>query len=252
MGAVCRDDDRVRRRDPRVERRGTSRHRVHAGHGVLGALQHLRAQCPDAGRQDAASAGARDGAQGRGAVPLRRDARRSAARRPRVAQSGGAKRGGAERRASALRNVLSRVPRGARQGRRSTRPADSESARLHLATSERDGAGTDLSRHQPRIGTDAVVCRADSVRAALARRAVRERAARRQGAAAVTSSARTVSTPSLRVSALALVSLAAVTVLAGLAWSPARTWPNLLLANVYLLSIALSGALFISIHYLSG
>ena len=31
-----------------------------------------------------------------------------------------------------------------------------------------------------------------------------------------------------------------------------RVWPNLLLANVYLLSIALSGALFVAIHFLSG
>ena len=32
-----------------------------------------------------------------------------------------------------------------------------------------------------------------------------------------------------------------------LAWSPERTWPNLLLSNVYLLSMALSGALFLCI-----
>jgi hypothetical protein len=31
-----------------------------------------------------------------------------------------------------------------------------------------------------------------------------------------------------------------------------RLWPNLLLANIYLLSIGLSGALFISMHFLSG
>ncbi len=43
-----------------------------------------------------------------------------------------------------------------------------------------------------------------------------------------------------------------LTAAAGLAWVPERTWPNLLLSNVYLLSIALSGALFICIQYLSG
>lgn len=52
--------------------------------------------------------------------------------------------------------------------------------------------------------------------------------------------------------ALALAGLGVLTIATGLAWSQARTWPNLLLANVYLLSMALSGALFISMQFLSG
>ena len=52
--------------------------------------------------------------------------------------------------------------------------------------------------------------------------------------------------------ALALAGIGALTIATGLAWAPARTWPNLLLADVYLLSMALSGALFISMQYLAG
>ena len=55
-----------------------------------------------------------------------------------------------------------------------------------------------------------------------------------------------------RAAALALAGLGVATIATGLAWSPARTWPNLLLADVYLLSMALSAALFMSIQYLSG
>ena len=55
-----------------------------------------------------------------------------------------------------------------------------------------------------------------------------------------------------RMVALPLIGVGLTTVAAGLAWSPERTWPNLLLSNVYLLSMALSGALVLSIHYLSG
>jgi hypothetical protein len=51
---------------------------------------------------------------------------------------------------------------------------------------------------------------------------------------------------------LPLIGLGLTTIAAGLAWSPARTWPNLLLSNLYLLSMALAGAILISIHYLSG
>jgi hypothetical protein len=49
-----------------------------------------------------------------------------------------------------------------------------------------------------------------------------------------------------------LVALGALATAAGLIASPARTWPNLLVGNVYLLSLALAGILFISINYLSG
>ena len=51
-----------------------------------------------------------------------------------------------------------------------------------------------------------------------------------------------------RAAALALAGLGVATIATGLAWSPARTWPNLLLADVYLLTIALSGALFVSMQ----
>jgi hypothetical protein len=55
-----------------------------------------------------------------------------------------------------------------------------------------------------------------------------------------------------RAAALAVAGLGGLAIAAGLAWAPARTWPNLLLADVYLLSLALSGALFISMQFLSG
>src|SRR6185295_19562974 len=55
-----------------------------------------------------------------------------------------------------------------------------------------------------------------------------------------------------RAAALAVAGLGVLTIAAGLAWAPARTWPNLLLADVYLLSLALSGAVFISMQFLSG
>lgn len=52
--------------------------------------------------------------------------------------------------------------------------------------------------------------------------------------------------------ALALVAIGILTTAAGVAWLPERTWPNLLLSNVYLLSMALAGALFICMQFLSG
>jgi hypothetical protein len=58
--------------------------------------------------------------------------------------------------------------------------------------------------------------------------------------------------PEWRMIPLPLIGLGLTTIAAGLAWSPARTWPNLLLSNLYLLSMALAGAILISIHYLSG
>jgi hypothetical protein len=58
--------------------------------------------------------------------------------------------------------------------------------------------------------------------------------------------------PLWRSAALALAGVGGLAAATGLAWSPARTWPNLLLADVYLLSMALSGALFIAMQHLSG
>jgi hypothetical protein len=52
--------------------------------------------------------------------------------------------------------------------------------------------------------------------------------------------------------ALALVGIGASTVAAGLAWSPERTWPTLLVSTLYLLTMAVSGAVVVCIHYLSG
>jgi hypothetical protein len=52
--------------------------------------------------------------------------------------------------------------------------------------------------------------------------------------------------------ALTLVGAGAVTFGAGVFLAPERTWPNVLLGNLYVLSIALASALFISIQYLSG
>jgi hypothetical protein len=68
----------------------------------------------------------------------------------------------------------------------------------------------------------------------------------------MTANDRTVFPGTWRAAALAVAGLAGLTITAGLAWAPARTWPNLLLADVYLLSLALSGALFISMQFLSG
>jgi len=55
-----------------------------------------------------------------------------------------------------------------------------------------------------------------------------------------------------RTVARSMVAVTGLAIAAGLTWAPARTWPNLLLADVYLLSIALGGAVLLSIHYLSG
>jgi hypothetical protein len=43
-----------------------------------------------------------------------------------------------------------------------------------------------------------------------------------------------------------------VAITAGLAWAPLRTWTNLLLADFYLLSIGVAGAVLMSMHYLAG
>lgn len=49
-----------------------------------------------------------------------------------------------------------------------------------------------------------------------------------------------------------LIALGLTTVATGLSLWPERTWPNLLLSNVYLLSMALAGAILLSMQYLSG
>ncbi|HEX9372566.1 MAG TPA: hypothetical protein VF897_16255 [Roseiflexaceae bacterium] len=54
-----------------------------------------------------------------------------------------------------------------------------------------------------------------------------------------------------RTLAPALIGVALITVIAGLRWSPERTWSTLLLSNLYLLFVCLAGALFISIQFLS-
>jgi hypothetical protein len=50
----------------------------------------------------------------------------------------------------------------------------------------------------------------------------------------------------------ALVCAGGVTVAAGLSWWPERTWPTVLMSNLYVLSLSVAGALWISILYLSG
>jgi len=55
-----------------------------------------------------------------------------------------------------------------------------------------------------------------------------------------------------RAASALLAGAGALGVGAGLVWAPARTWPNLLLGDVYLLSLALGGAVFLSMQYLSG
>jgi hypothetical protein len=52
--------------------------------------------------------------------------------------------------------------------------------------------------------------------------------------------------------ALTLVGLGLATLGIGVWRSPERTWPNVLLANIYVLSVALASAVFIAMHYLSG
>jgi hypothetical protein len=68
----------------------------------------------------------------------------------------------------------------------------------------------------------------------------------------VTFDNRTVLPMAWRTAALALAGLGGLAIAAGLIAWPARTWPNLLLADVYLLTMALAGALFVSMQYLSG
>ena len=55
-----------------------------------------------------------------------------------------------------------------------------------------------------------------------------------------------------RVIALSLIGLGLTVSAAGLALSPARTWPILLLGNLYVLSLALAGAIVLCTQYLSG
>ncbi|HKE82917.1 MAG TPA: hypothetical protein VKB50_04150 [Vicinamibacterales bacterium] len=57
---------------------------------------------------------------------------------------------------------------------------------------------------------------------------------------------------SWRAAAATIAALGLPVIVAGLIWAPARTWPNLLLADVYFLSLALGGAVLMSIHFLSG
>ena len=59
---------------------------------------------------------------------------------------------------------------------------------------------------------------------------------------------RPLATPRL---AAPLIGVAAIVVAAGLWWSPERTWPTLLVCTVYLLFVALGGALFLSTQHLS-
>ena len=55
-----------------------------------------------------------------------------------------------------------------------------------------------------------------------------------------------------RVVAFSLIGLGLTVAAAGLALSPARTWPIVLLSNLYLLSLALAGAIVLCTQYLSG
>jgi hypothetical protein len=52
--------------------------------------------------------------------------------------------------------------------------------------------------------------------------------------------------------ALGLFALGVLAAAAGIVQSPLRAWSNLLLGEVYILCLALAGALFISIHHVSG
>ncbi len=49
-----------------------------------------------------------------------------------------------------------------------------------------------------------------------------------------------------------LVALGGITVVAGLFFQPQRTWPNLLLASFYLLTLSLAGVVFVALQYVSG
>jgi len=55
-----------------------------------------------------------------------------------------------------------------------------------------------------------------------------------------------------RTSAFVLIGAAVLVVIAGVRVAPERTWAALLLGSLYLLFVALAGALIISIHYLAG
>ncbi len=54
-----------------------------------------------------------------------------------------------------------------------------------------------------------------------------------------------------RVVAWIVIGLGLLTAIAGIIFVPGRTWPALLLSNIYLLSVTLAGTLFISIHFVA-
>jgi len=58
-------------------------------------------------------------------------------------------------------------------------------------------------------------------------------------------------TAPFRQSLLAVTGAGVVATCAGIVLSPDRTWPNLLLANTYLMSLALGGVLFVALQYVS-
>lgn len=68
----------------------------------------------------------------------------------------------------------------------------------------------------------------------------------------MTSSPRFVLPASWLRAALALFLLGLVAAALGIAWSPRRTWSNLLLVEAYVLGLAVAGAVFICIQHLSG
>src|SRR5215467_8118700 len=252
VDAAGRNGVAARRRRQRRARVSDRRNRVHARHGAIAAVRHVRAQSSHAGRQDASGAGCGHDSSGVPALSLCGYTGGRAARRTRTPQSGSPLDRFPRARAGALRDLLRRLSWRARPGRWSARAAHPESAVVRVGARADDGARRDLPCDQPRLRADAVVRRADSVRRALVPRAVCHPAARRRGATAMTAAARRAVPHGWRTASAFLVGAGTLAVGAGLRWAPARTWPNLLLGDMYFLSLALGGAVFLAMQYLSG
>src|SRR5262249_32184525 len=151
----------------------------------------------------------------------------------------------------AVRDVLFRVPRCDGQGRRAARAPHPEPTGLQLGARAGHGARPPLPRHQPGLGTHAGLRLADLGRPALADRGLRTDAAREGGAGVMNAAPRFTARPFSQGLALGMTGLGLASVAAGLAVSPERTWANVLVGDLYLLFAALSGALLLSLLFLS-
>ena len=118
-------------------------------------------------------------------------------------------------------------------------------------------AGPDLPRDHAGLRTHARLRLPDLARAAVADRGIRadpagERRVFVSATPAMEAAAPLVLPARYGRLAMALMAAGVLAVAAGLWQAPQRTWANLLLGNLYLLSIGLFGALFLCFQFLSG